>query len=191
MLLHSYWFTNNHVYFIIVESVAFLVASVAQQSLTCLVAKIRLSRAAFTFVFGQNLSSSSWISTRPFSKSAPFSDILHPLCAHIVNFYQLVLNSERQNDVTHIKRNNIRTCLKYNQLDALISQICFWNETLLVSDSSSVHHTSFSLYTQQCFMSYRFADSLRAASCQQTCTTYTIAACTGELSETSRFSFQK
>jgi len=48
---------------------------------------------------------------------------------------------------------------------------------------------SFSLYTQQWYMSYRFADSLRAgsgqnsilillASCQQTCVTYTIAVCT-------------
>jgi hypothetical protein len=47
---------------------------------------------------------------------------------------------------------------------------------------------SFSLYTQQWCMSYRFADSLWAgsgwnarillASCQQTCTTYTIAVCT-------------
>jgi len=47
---------------------------------------------------------------------------------------------------------------------------------------------SFSLYTQQWNMSYRFADSLRTgsersvpillASCQQTCMTYTIAVCT-------------
>ena len=50
---------------------------------------------------------------------------------------------------------------------------------------------SFSLYTQQWYMSYMFADSLRAgsgrnccsdlillASCQQTCMTYTIAVCT-------------
>jgi len=33
----------------------------------------------------------------------------------------------------------------------------------------------FSLYTQQWYMSYRFADS-----CQQTCMTYTIAACTAK-----------
>ena len=48
---------------------------------------------------------------------------------------------------------------------------------------------SFSLYTQQWYMLYRFADSLRAgsgqssvlillASCQQTCMTYAIAVCT-------------
>jgi len=48
---------------------------------------------------------------------------------------------------------------------------------------------SSSLYTQQWYVSYRFADSLRAgsglnsvlillASCQQTCMTYTIAVCT-------------
>jgi len=30
-----------------------------------------------------------------------------------------------------------------NQLGALISQIYFWNETLHVSDSSSVHHQEF------------------------------------------------
>ena len=30
-----------------------------------------------------------------------------------------------------------------NQLDALISQIYFWNKTLHVSDSSSVHHQKF------------------------------------------------
>ena len=33
---------------------------------------------------------------------------------------------------------------------------------------------SFSLYTQQCYMSYSLADSL-LASCQHTCMTYTIA----------------
>jgi len=47
---------------------------------------------------------------------------------------------------------------------------------------------NFSLYTQQWYMSYRFADSLRAgsgrsflillASCQQTCMTYTTVVCT-------------
>jgi len=69
---------------------------------------------------------------------------------------------------------------------------------------------SYSLYTQQCYMSYRISDSLRAgsgrssvlillASCQQTCMTYTIVACTvknswwwtEELSETCRVLFQK
>ena len=34
--------------------------------------------------------------------------------------------------------------LQQNQLDALISQIYFWNKTLHVSDSSSVHHQQFS-----------------------------------------------
>jgi len=44
---------------------------------------------------------------------------------------------------------------------------------------------SFSLYTQQWYKSYRFADSLRGgfvlillASCLQICMTYTIAVCT-------------
>jgi len=70
---------------------------------------------------------------------------------------------------------------------------------------------SFSLYKQQWYMSYRFADSLRAGSgwncssililltsCQQNCMTYTIALCNvknswwwaEELSETCRVSFQ-
>ena len=33
--------------------------------------------------------------------------------------------------------------IKKNQLDALISQIYFWNKTLHVSDSSCVHHQEF------------------------------------------------
>jgi hypothetical protein len=67
---------------------------------------------------------------------------------------------------------------------------------------------SFSLYTQQWYMSFRFADSLQAGSgcsflilltsCLQTCMTYTIVVCTvknswwctEELSETCRVSFQ-
>jgi hypothetical protein len=67
---------------------------------------------------------------------------------------------------------------------------------------------SFSLYTQQWYMSYNFVDSFRAGpgcsmvlleSCLQTCMTYTIAECTvktswwwaEELSETCRVSWQK
>jgi len=57
---------------------------------------------------------------------------------------------------------------------------------------------SFSLYTQQWYMSYSFADSL-LTSFQQTCMTYTIAACTvknslwwtEEMSETCRVLFQE
>ena len=66
---------------------------------------------------------------------------------------------------------------------------------------------SFPLYTQQWYMSYRFADSLRTgsgsilillASCQKTCITYTIAVCTmknslwwtEQLSETCTVSFK-
>jgi hypothetical protein len=88
----------------------------------------------------------------------------------------------------------------------------FWNETLYVSDSSSVHHQELFTYTQQWYMSYRFANSFRAAgsgwncssililfeSCLQTCMTYNIVECavnnswwwTKELSETCRVSFQ-
>jgi len=68
---------------------------------------------------------------------------------------------------------------------------------------------SFSLCTQQWYMSHRFADSFQTgagwsilmllASCQQTCMTYTIAVCTvknswwwtEELSETCRVTFQE
>ena len=43
-----------------------------------------------------------------------------------------------------------------------ISQIYSCNETLHVSDCSPVQYQEFSLYTQQWYVSYRFADSLRA-----------------------------
>jgi len=36
-----------------------------------------------------------------------------------------------------------QVCCKKNQLGALISQIYFWNKTLHVLDSSSVHHQKF------------------------------------------------
>ena len=87
----------------------------------------------------------------------------------------------------------------------------FWNETLHVSDSSSVHHQEFftvhtvMVYVIQVF--WQLASRIRMerssilillASCQQTCITYTIAVCTvksswwwtEELSETCRVSFQ-
>ena len=51
-------------------------------------------------------------------------------------------------------------------LDALISQIYFWNKTLHVSDSSSVHHQEF--FTVQIAMVY-----VIQFCCQQTCMTYT------------------
>jgi hypothetical protein len=37
----------------------------------------------------------------------------------------------------------VKYFLKYNQLYALISQIYSWNETLHISDSSSVHRQEF------------------------------------------------
>jgi len=79
------------------------------------------------------------------------------------------------------------------KLDALISQIYFWNKTLHVSDSSSVHHQQFfTVHTAVVYV-------IQIASCQQTCMTYTIAVCTvknswwwtEELSETCRVLFQK
>jgi len=72
----------------------------------------------------------------------------------------------------------------------------FWNKTLHVSDSSSVSH-------QECFtvhtaMVYVVQVCWQLASCQQSCTTYTIAVCTvkhswwltEELSKTCRILFQ-
>jgi len=49
-------------------------------------------------------------------------------------------------------------------LDALISQIYFWNETLHVLDSSSVNHQEFFIVHATVYISYRFADSLPAGS---------------------------
>ena len=55
-----------------------------------------------------------------------------------------------------------------DQLDALISQIYFWNKTLHVSDSSSVNHQEFFYCTRSNSICHTgLADSLRA-SCQQT-----------------------
>jgi hypothetical protein len=88
----------------------------------------------------------------------------------------------------------------------------FWNETLHVSDNSSVHHHQFfTVHTARVYvyiLSYRFVDSFRAGSgwnilillesCLQTWMTYTIAVCTvknfwwwtEELSKICRVSFQ-
>ena len=41
---------------------------------------------------------------------------------------------------TRLERTLLKTFLKLNQLDALISQINFWNKTVHVSHSSPVHH---------------------------------------------------
>jgi len=84
-----------------------------------------------------------------------------------------------------------------NQLDALISQIYSWNETLHVSDSSSFHHQEF--FTVHTAVVYVIQVCWQLASCQQTCMTYTIVVCTvknswwctEELSETCRVSFQE
>ena len=107
----------------------------------------------------------------------------------------------------------IETCrnsYNKNQLDALISQIYFWNKTLHISDISFVHHQEF--FTAHTAMVYviqvcwQFASRIRAVPCWScseavtvTCMTYTIDVCTvknswwwtGELSETSTVLFQK
>ena len=69
--------------------------------------------------------------------------------------------------------------LLINQPDALISQIYFGRKLYMFRTVPLSIIRSFSLYTQQWYMSYRFADSLRArsgwnilillASCQQIC----------------------
>jgi hypothetical protein len=89
------------------------------------------------------------------------------------------------------------------------SNLCFGNETLHVSDSSSVHHQELFTYTQQCYViqvcrqiSSRNCISilvLLLESCLQTCMKYSIAEYTvnnswwwtEELSETCRVSFPK
>jgi len=100
------------------------------------------------------------------------------------------------------------------------SRFLFWNETLHVSDSSSVHHQKFSTVNitvvyviQDCWqLASRIRMELSSilirmelssilillASCKQTCMAYTIVMCTvenswqwtEELSETYRVSFQ-
>jgi len=78
-----------------------------------------------------------------------------------------------------------------NQSDALISNL-FWNETLYVSESSSVHHQEFftvptAMVCHTGFLTACEQDQdgtgtisvlILLASCQQTCMAYTIAVCT-------------
>ena len=75
----------------------------------------------------------------------------------------------------------------------------FWNKTLHVSDSSSVHHQEFfTVHKAMEQVGTSFVPIL-LASCQQTCMTYAIAMrtvknswwWTEELSETCRVLFQK
>ena len=60
-----------------------------------------------------------------------------------------------------VYRDNFRII---SQLDALISQIYFGRKLYMFRTVPLSIHRSFSLYTQQWYMSYRFADSLRAVS---------------------------
>jgi len=72
-----------------------------------------------------------------------FYSLLHSPYMHLQNctFNQNPYTNWQSYTLPHI-------LIKKNQLDALILQIYFWNKTLHVSDSSSVHHQ---------YMSYRFA----------------------------------
>jgi hypothetical protein len=119
-----------------------------------------------------------------------------------------------------ISRHRSLASLQYNQLDALISQIYFGMKLYMFWTIPLSIIRSFSLYTQQWYMSYRIVDSFRARagwnwqtqelsetwssililleSCLKTRMTYTIAMCTvnnswwwtKELSETCRVPFQ-
>jgi len=96
-------------------------------------------------------------------------------------------------------------CTDFSEFTLGMKLYMFWTVPLSII-------RSFSLYTQQLYMSYMFADNLRAglgwnfcsilillARCHPTCMTYTIAECTAknswwwteELSETRRASFQE
>jgi len=113
--------------------------------------------------------------------------------------------------INNTKKNKLLTLLYYliiNQLHALICQIYFGRKLYMFRTVPLSIIRSFSPYKQQWYMSYCFADSLRAgsgcsilillASCQQNSMTYTIAVCTvknswwwtEELSEICRVSFQ-
>ena len=108
----------------------------------------------------------------------------------------------------HTSCTNLKVLLNNkNQLEALISQIYFGMKLYMFRTIPLSIIRSFSLYMQQWYMSYRFADSFRAGSgwnslillesCQETCMTYTSAVCTvknswwwtEELSETCRVFF--
>jgi len=93
-----------------------------------------------------------------------------------------------------------------NQPDALISQIYFWNKTLHVSDSFSVHHqefftvnTAIVYVVTACEQDQEGTAVPSWSCCSQAVSTYTIAVCTvknswwwtEKLSETYRVLFQK
>jgi hypothetical protein len=142
------------------------------------------------------------------------------LTSACIDFFK-IWNSTEVCTTEHFKRGNFRSNeihspeFRYPFLSFLItkptrctnfSNLCLkWNSTCFkqfLCPLLGVFHCIW-------YMSYRFADRLRAgsgcsvlillASCQQTCTTYTIAVCTvknfwrwtEELSETCRVSFQE
>ena len=83
-----------------------------------------------------------------------------------------------------------------NQLDALISQIYFWKETICFGQFLCPSSGAFTVHTA---MVYAIQVCRQLASCLQICMTYTIAVCTvknswwwtEELSETCRVFLQK
>ena len=112
------------------------------------------------------------------------------ICRHTVGLIQELchgLRSRKHRLTARVSatRWQLRFTNSYNKTNQMqiISQIYFWNKTLHVSDSSSVHHQEF--FTVHTAMVYviQFASRIRRsvlillASCQQTCMTYTIAVC--------------
>jgi len=83
----------------------------------------------------------------------------------------MMLNITTKYEVKHSKmpfnlpRNIVINPYNKTQSDALIPQIYFWNRTLHVSDSSSVHHQEFfTVHTAMVYVITGFADSLRKGS---------------------------
>ena len=80
---------------------------------------------------------------------------------------------------------HVLTIKPTTSVDALISQIYFWNKTLHVSDSSSAHHQQFftvqtaTVYVVQLASRIRTCNLILLASCQEICMTYEyiIAVC--------------
>jgi hypothetical protein len=66
--------------------------------------------------------------------------------------------------ISHRKRQHSWDILTINQNRCTNFSNLFWNETLRISDSSQSIVRSFSLHTQQWYMSYSFVDSFRAGS---------------------------
>ena len=63
----------------------------------------------------------------------------------MLNLLNELLETDIEEYINYLRKNEqiFNMFLQQNQLDALISQIYFWNNTLHFSESSSVHHQEF------------------------------------------------